>query len=69
MCFVFIKVAGSRPETLQKLDFLTGKLDTLQNRYFEESLEAVVQRCSVKKVLLKKFAKFTGKLLCQTLLV
>ena len=29
MYFVFIKVAGSRPETLQKLDFLTGKLDTL----------------------------------------
>ena len=42
-CFDFIKVAGSRPETLSKLDFFTGKLDTLYNKYFEENLEAVLQ--------------------------
>ena len=29
--------------------------------------EAVVQRCSVKKVVLKNFAKITGKHLCQSL--
>ena len=29
-------------------------------------LEAAVPRCSVKKVLLKIFAKFTGKHLCQS---
>ena len=27
--------------------------------------EAVARRCSVKKVFLKNFAKFTGKHLCQ----
>ena len=31
------------------------------------SSEAVVRRCSVKKVFLKIFAKFTGKHLCQSL--
>ena len=31
------------------------------------SIEAVVQRCSVKKEFLKIFAKFTGKHLCQSL--
>ena len=30
-------------------------------------IEAVVQRCSVKKGVLKNFAKFTGKHLCQFL--
>ena len=29
--------------------------------------EAVVRRCSVKKDVLKHFAKFTGKRLCQSL--
>ena len=29
-------------------------------------IEAVVQRCSVKKGVLKGFAKFTGKHLCQS---
>ena len=29
--------------------------------------EAVVQKCSVKKVFFKNFAKFTGKHLCQSL--
>ena len=31
------------------------------------TIEAVVQRCSVKKEFLKIFAKFTGKHLCQSL--
>ena len=31
------------------------------------SSEAVVRRCSVKKVSLKNFTKFTGKHLCQSL--
>ena len=31
-------------------------------------LDAVVQRCSVKKVFFRNFAKFTGKQLCQILL-
>ena len=31
------------------------------------SPEAVVQRCSVKKGILRNFAKFTGKHLCQSL--
>ena len=30
----------------------------------EESAEAVMRRCSVKKMFLKKFAKFTVKYLC-----
>ena len=30
--------------------------------------DAVVQRCSVKKCVLRNFAKFTGKHLCQSLL-
>ena len=30
-------------------------------------LEAVVQRCSVKKGVLKNFTNFTGKHLCQSL--
>ena len=30
-------------------------------------LEAVVQRCSVKKGVLRNFTKFTGKHLCQSL--
>ena len=30
-------------------------------------LEAVAQRCSVKKGVLRNFAKFTGKHLCQSL--
>ena len=30
-------------------------------------LEAVVRRCSVKKGVLRNFAKFTGKHLCQSL--
>ena len=30
--------------------------------------EAVVRRCSIKKSVLKNFAKFTGKHLCQSLL-
>ena len=29
--------------------------------------DAVVQRCSVKKCVLRNFAKFTGKHLCQSL--
>ena len=33
----------------------------------KKELEAVVQRCSVKKGVLKNFAKFTGKYLCQSL--
>ena len=36
-------------------------------RKSHEKPEAVVQRCSVKKVLLEIFAKFTGKQLCQIL--
>ena len=31
-------------------------------------LEAAVQRCSIKKVVLRNFTKFTGKHLCQSLL-
>ena len=32
------------------------------------TLEEVVQRCSVKKGVLRNFGKFTGKHLCQRLL-
>ena len=32
-----------------------------------QDLEAVVQRCSVKKGVLRNFTKFTGKHLCQSL--
>ena len=39
--------------------------------YWEELVikvaEAVAQRCSVKKGVVKNFAKFTGKPLCQSL--
>ena len=34
---------------------------------FTESAEAVAQRCSVKKSVLRNFAKFTGKHLGQSL--
>ena len=39
------------------------------NRHFflKENAEAVVQRYSVKKSVLRNFAKFTGKHLCQSL--
>ena len=33
----------------------------------QKALEAVVQKCSVKKGILKNFTKFTGKHLCQSL--
>ena len=51
----------------KNLDFLTSStiLDNLV--YPRENTEAVVQRCSVKKVLLENFTKFTGKHLCQSL--
>ena len=34
---------------------------------YSHELEAVVQRCAVKKGILRNFAKFTGKYLCQGL--
>ena len=59
-CLLFIKVAGSRSKTLLKLDFFTGELDG-RTDILKKNLKAVVQRFSVKKVLLQKFAKFTAK--------
>ena len=53
----FIKVAGQ-----QRLKIFTNK------DYFSVKVEAVVRRCSVKKVFLKKnFTKFTEKYLYQSL--
>ena len=34
---------------------------------FSREIEAVVQKCSVKKLFFRNFAKFTGKRLCQGL--
>ena len=39
----------------------------LKSQPKELSTEAVAQRCSVKKGVLRNFAKFTGKHLCQRL--
>ena len=46
----------------------TFSLTGLHNKTFIElGSEAVVQRCSVTKGVLRNFAKFTGKHLCQSL--
>ena len=35
--------------------------------WYQNSKEVVAQRCSIRKGVLKNFAKFTGKHLCQSL--
>ena len=45
-----------------KLKFLHPK-----NKFLTPAPEAVIQRCSIKKNVLRNFTKFTGKHLCQSL--
>ena len=72
-CSIFLKCSNFRPATLLKLNFFTdifkrywlyNQLDTLQNSYFKEYpfSEAVLQKCSVKKSILKYFQNFWTKL-------
>ena len=71
----FIKVAGSRPATLLKLNFFTdiferfclyNQFHTLQNSYFEEYsfLRNSSPEVFYIKGVLKSFIKFTGKHQC-----
>ena len=71
----FIKVAGSRPAPLPKLNFFTdiferfclyNQFDTLQNSYFEEYsfLRSSSPEVFCIKGAFKSFAKFTAKHQC-----
>ena len=61
MCEIFKNIYSE--EHLWTTAFAPSSIANFENRY----PEAVVRRCSVKKVFLKKFEKFTGKLHCQSL--
>ena len=54
-----------KSQTISKLKLkILPKADSEINVFF---IEAVLRRCSVKKGVLRDFAKFTGKHLCQGL--
>ena len=55
------------PGIRMKLKISNNKGIIADNRAYCSHLEAVVQRCSAKKDVLRNFAKLTGKDLCQSL--
>ena len=61
MCEIFKNIYSE--EHLWTTAFAPSSIANFETRY----PGAVVRRCSVKKVFLKKFEKFTGKLHCQSL--
>ena len=50
----------------KRLSFVSQKYVKKLLLIYSHELEAVVQRCSVKKGVLRNFTKFTGKYLCQS---
>ena len=54
-------------KTVRKIEFRKNSTAKRENCFKRGNIEAVVQRCSVKKGVLGNFTKFTGKHLCQSL--
>ena len=67
----FHKIHGKTPAMSSLVDVLLLTSHISQNIYFTERLQMTErsshQRCSMRKGVLRNFAKFTGKHLCHSL--
>ena len=68
MNFFFRELCGESLSTFNKLyrKVLHCESEGSSKDTHRENPEAVVQRCSVRKDVLRNFTKFTGKHLCQS---